>query len=257
MTTATLDTHALSTTPLSTRLSRVIRLHLVSPMNFIGIPLIVIGIAWVISGAIFGILSVTVLGTTEDLRDGARNSWAVLSPLWYLISAGALAFAGTFPFALGMGSTRRDFHLGTSVLFVALAAAFSLLYTLLAAVERLTTGWGFNNWMFNSLWIGFDTMLVDFLGLFVLHLLVLFTGAAGATLWMRWRALGVIGFIVVCAGLLVGLLAAIGFSTGSWSGFFAWAGSVGLAGMFGLMFIPVVGLFLVSLVMIRFATPKD
>jgi hypothetical protein len=230
----------------------------VSPLTFVGIPLLVLGLAWIISGAIFAVLGWTVSGAdSEDLQQGARYSWAVLSPLWYLVTAGVLGFAGNFPFALGMGSTRRDFHLGTSLLFVLLSAALSALTTALAFLERATSGWWFNNWMFNSLWIGTDTVLVDFLGLFVLHLLVLFMGAAGATLWMRWRALGVIGFLVSVALVLVAGLAVIGFSPGSWNGFFVWVSSVGLSGLFGLLLIPVAVLFLVSFIMIRFATPKD
>ncbi|MGV8969752.1 MAG: hypothetical protein ACOH1J_04810 [Microbacteriaceae bacterium] len=245
-------------TSLATRLGRVIRLHVVSPMTFIVIPFIVLGIAWVISAAIFALLGATLEESdAEGLRAGARNSWAVLSPVWYLVSAGALGFAGTFPFALGMGSTRRDFHLGTSILFVVVSAGFSGIITGLAAIERATSGWGINNWMFNSLWIGTESVWVDFFGLFVIHLAVLFLGAAGATLWMRWRSLGVIGFITLCALLVVGSIAAIGLSPGSWVGFFTWVSGIGLGGMFGFLLLPVGALFLVTLIMIRFATPKN
>jgi hypothetical protein len=246
------------TAPLPTRLSRVIRLHMVNPITFIGIPLIVMGSAWIISAAVFSVLGATLVGATPaDLQESARSSWAVLSPLWYLISAGALAFAGTFPFALGMGSTRRDFHLGTSLLFVVVSAGFAGLTTALAALERVTSGWGIGNWMFNALWIGLDSVALDFFGLFVLYLFVLFMGAAGASLWMRWRAIGVLGFVLVCAATLVAIVAAIGFSTGGWASFFTWASTIGLAGMFAVLFAPVGVLFVVSFIMIRFATPRD
>jgi hypothetical protein len=227
-------------------------------MTFIGIPLIVLGVAWVISGAVFFLIGSTVPGgDAMDLRDASRNSWAVLSPVWYLISAGALAFAGTFPFALGMGSTRRDFHFGTTILFVLVSAGFSLFLTVMAAVERATSGWGINNWMFNGVWIGLDSVFVDFYSLFVVHLLALFTGAAAATLWFRWKALGVIGFIAVCSAALIGGLAAIGYSDAGWEGFFMWASTLGFAGMFTLLLIPVGVMFLVSFIMNRFATPKQ
>lgn len=240
------------------RLSRVVRLHLVSRMTFIGIPLIVLGVAWAISASIFFLIGSTVPGgDTLELQDASRNSWAVLSPVWYFISAGALAFAGTFPFALGMGSTRRDFHFGTTILFVVVSAGFSLFLTAMAALERATTGWGINNWMFNSVWIGIDSVFVDFYGLFVVHLLALFTGAAAATLWFRWKALGVIGFIAVSALALIGALAAIGYSPAGWEGFFAWASTIGLAGVFSLTLVPVIVMFAVSFVMSRFATPKE
>ena len=64
-------------------------------------------------------------GAADDL-EGMRYSWAVLSPQWYLVAVGVQAIGLTFSFALGFGATRRDFWLGTSVMFVLVAVMFAV-----------------------------------------------------------------------------------------------------------------------------------
>ena len=233
---------------------RIVRLHAVNPSVFFGVPWIILGAAWIVSIVIAMIIGGA--GAPEaDIREGMRYSWAVLSPQWYLIVVGVQAVAYTFSFALGFGATRRDFWLGTAVMFLFVSIEMAAAIATLVQLEQLTDGWGVGASMFDSLWYGQQGWLVDFYATFALQLLVLFIGAAITTVYMRWRIRGMLILTLSAIVLVLGLIALATF-TESWPQIFGWLGSIGIVGIFSLILGLAAVFALAGFLVIRRATPR-
>jgi hypothetical protein len=240
-----------------TRIWNVVRLHLVDRRTYIGIPWLIVAAAWVISVIISNIIGYATgegLGGAEA-TESQRFSWAVLAPQWYLIVVAVQSIAFSFPFALGYSATRRDFYLGTSLLFVLISAFNAVAFTLLTQIEKATNGWGMGTYMFNALWFGREAWYVDLLAFFSLQLLVLFVGASVATIYMRWRMPGMLVFWISLALTLVGSVALITY-TNSWPAVTSWLTAQGIAGIFLWLLVPTALAGLGGFLALRRATPK-
>ncbi len=239
------------------RVWNVTRLHLVDRRTYIGIPWLIVAGAFIITVFVAQIIGFTTggLGTPEAI-EGQRFSWAVLSPQWYLVVVGVQAISFGFPLALGFGVTRRDFYLGTALMFVLIAAGNAIAFTILTQVEQLTNGWWLHSYMFNALWFGLNGWPVDLLSFFVLQLLVFFVGASIATVYMRWRMPGMVIFWAALALVIVGSIMLVTF-TSSWPAVANWLAAQGIAGLFAWLLVPA---FLAAgggFLALRRATPKN
>jgi hypothetical protein len=235
---------------------RIVRLHAVNPSVFFGIPSIILGGAWVITMLITIIFaSGSGQSASADDLEGMRYSWAVLSPQWYLVAVGVQAIGLTFSFALGFGATRRDFWLGTSLMFLLVSVVFATAIATLVQVEIATGGWGLGAHMFDALWYGQTNWLVDFYTTFALQLLVLFIGASVTTVYMRWRMRGMIVLMFASAAVVIGTVATITLIN-AWPTVFGWLGGLGIVGAFTVV-LGFAALFAVlGYVVIRRATPR-
>lgn len=233
---------------------RIVRLHAVTPSVFFGIPWIILGGAWLVM-IVVGIIVTGAGADSEKVGEGMRYSWAVLSPQWYLVVVGVQAIAMTLSFALGFGTTRRDFWLGTSVMFGIVSLLNAVAIATLVQLESATDGWWLDIAMFDALWYGQNGWLVDFYSTLALQLFVLFIGASVTTVYLRWRMRGMLILAFSAIAILLAFLAIATFSN-SWPALFAWFGSIGVVGAFtivlGLAVLCAVGGYLV----IRRATPR-
>jgi hypothetical protein len=252
-----MSTVALTATPASVAGSRTneiwrtVRLHLVNPSVFFGVPWVILGTAWAMSMAIGAIFAGA---THEPIGNGMRYSWAALSPQWYLVVVGVQAIAYTLPFALGFGSTRRGFWLGTSVMFVLASTEMAVAIATLVQIEKATNGWGIGIHMFDALWYG-GNWLTDFYTTFAMQLFVLFVGATATTVYMRWRMRGMLVLAIGAAVVLIGIGALLTW-TQSWPGLFTWFTSVGIVGGFTVV-LALAAVFAVGgYLVIRRATPR-
>ena len=231
---------------------RIVRLHTVNPSIFFGVPWLILGGAWAVTMVIALILRGA--GIPPEL-DGFRYSWAVLSPQWYLIVVGVQAIAYTFSFALGFGATRRDFWLGTSVMFVFVSLEMAAAIATLVQIEQATDGWWIGAGMFDALWYGQSGWLTDFYTTFVLQLLVLFIGASITTIYMRWRIRGMMILLFSAVALVLALVATLTF-TESWVAVFDWFASIGIVGVFTVLLVKALAWAVAGYFVIRRATPR-
>ena len=231
---------------------RIVRLHTVNPSIFFGVPWLILGGAWAVTMVIALILRGA--GIPPEL-DGFRYSWAVLSPQWYLIVVGVQAIAYTFSFALGFGATRRDFWLGTSVMFVFVSLEMAAAIATLVQIEKATDGWWIGAGMFDALWYGQSGWLTDFYTTFVLQLLVLFIGASITTIYMRWRIRGMMILLFSAVALVLALVATLTF-TESWVAVFDWFASIGILGVFTVLLAKALAWAVAGYFVIRRATPR-
>ena len=95
MTTTTFDTSA--RIGAGRRILNIARLHTANTRTYLGIPWIITGVAFGFSAVIALIVRAVVpVGELEVALASLQYSWALMSPLWYLVIVGVMAVATTF-----------------------------------------------------------------------------------------------------------------------------------------------------------------
>ncbi|MFD4421235.1 hypothetical protein ACFWN7_07000 [Agromyces sp. NPDC058484] len=232
---------------------RIVRLHTVNPSIFFIVPTLILAGAWAVTMFV-AYLIIGVAGVPAE-ETAFTYSWAVLSPQWYLIVVGVQAIAFTFPFALGFGATRRDYWVGTGLMFVLISLMYAATIATLLMLERATGGWWIGAGMFDALWYVGADWLTAFYTTFSLQLLVLFIGAAVTTVFMRWRMKGMIILLFGSVAAVLSLVAGLTL-TESWPAVFAWLGSIGLVGVFTVVLGLAAACSVAGYLVIRRATPR-
>jgi hypothetical protein len=107
-----------------------------------------------------------------------------------------------FPFALGIGVTRRAFAAGTALLILAQSALLGLLLTLLELLERATGGWGLQLQFYAPGVESQDNPLLQWLVYVALFLAVSSVFVVMGVVFKRWGQLGVYA-VVIAFGVIV------------------------------------------------------
>ncbi|PJJ61632.1 ABC transporter permease [Compostimonas suwonensis] len=236
-----------------TRVWNVVRLHLVNRWNYIGLPWIILGCAFTISLFVWIII---VGAAGANATEGTQYSGAVSSIFIYMLVVAVQSINLTFPFALGYSVTRRDFYLGTSLLFVLISAMNAAVLTVLSYLEDITGGWWVGGHMFTVVWVSDGPLLQRLFVFFALQLFFFFIGASIATVYMRWRITGMVVLWVALALVFVGLFALLVF-TDSWSIVGDWFVAVGAVGAIAWSLVITVLAGLLGYFVLRGATPKN
>lgn len=189
------------------RTLKVTRLHLNKPESFVGTPLYIVATVMLVTVVIQ--LALQRAGADPALpeyAEGARNNSGILwSFPGFLIYYGVQAVATTYPFALALGTTRRNFVLGTVISNMLMSAYVSLVLLVLLGIELATNHWFFSLYVIdvNTLGAGDPLVLLTrvFLGVFTCLTIGGFFGA----IWVRFGAKG-----PAITGLALGLVLALG-----------------------------------------------
>ena len=187
------------------RTLKVTRLQLIKLSGFALTPVMILGIVMVVSIIIS--LALQRAGITPDQADyvqGARNNPAIAWSLpGFLIYYGVQAVSTTYPFALALGTTRRNFILGTFLANALQAAYVALLLLALLGLELATGHWFSYSYVLDTYVMGAGNpwilLVTGFLGV----LLCLTIGGVFGAIWVRFGAKG-----PAIVGLLLGLVAA-------------------------------------------------
>ena len=111
------------------------RLHLMNPLQIIGIP-------WGIALLSFAInLPIWALTPASD-QPGGGVTGGVISLYITVLVVYIQSVTQLMPFAMGMSLSRRTFYLGTVLIAVVTALGYGLALSALTAVEDATGGWG-------------------------------------------------------------------------------------------------------------------
>jgi hypothetical protein len=240
------------------RITRVAKLHLANPWTTVILPAIIISAIFVLNYAIwFIIFTSTAPADRADVSDGLQYSGATWWIFVYMLVVAVQAMNLAFPLAMGYGSTRRDFYLGSALTFVALSAMWSVALTLFAVVEKATNGFGIGGGLLNAIYFGGpdSTWWQQGIIFFCLMLFFFFVGTIFAAGYVRWKATGLVAFFLVLAVLLVGLVALFTY-TGTWSAvgeFFVTYGAFGTALW---LLVPTALAGIAGFFILRRATPR-
>ena len=246
--------------PLTRRVSNVVRLHLANPFTILGTPLIVLGLIFAVNWMIWWIIRTAAPSDPQSVADvsaGFQYSGASLWIFVYMMVVAIQAMNLTFSFALGFSSTRRDFLLGTGVTFVGLAALYAGAYALLAAIETWTNGWGVGGAMFTSFYFGVDDpWWLRLFHVFALFLFFLAAGSSFGSIYVRWKARGIILFFSLLSIAIMGAIA-LATVTGSWPGVGEFFAAIGFTGAYALSLIVSLVAGVAAYLILRRATPRS
>jgi hypothetical protein len=237
----------------------VIKLNLVNPWSTIAWPWIVLAAIFALSYVIWLLVFFAVAhGDRSKVAEGMQYSGASTWIFVYMFVVAVQAINLTFPLALGYGSTRRNFYLGTAVTFVGLSLMWSLGLTILSAIETATGGWGIGGRMFSAIYFGgSDTnVLQRFVTFFCLTLFFYFLGAAGATVWVRWKATGLTVFFLLLGVIIVGAIALFTL-TATWPSVGRFFDTYQAFGVALWLLIPTAIASVVGYLILRKATPRS
>jgi hypothetical protein len=239
------------------RIFNVTRLHLTNKFPIMVLPLLILGFIFLVNLAIWWIIFASVgPADAADASQGMRFSGASTFIFVYMMVVAVQAVNLTFPFALGYSVTRRDFYLGTSLLFLLLSLYYAAIMTIMATVERATDGWAFGGAMFDVIYFSADNPLLQFVLFLLVFLFFFFVGAATSAVYVRWRANGMYAFFAVLTLLLVGL-AALATVTESWPRVGEWFLANGAMGVALWSLLPTALSAVTGFVLLRKATPKN
>lgn len=184
------------------RVVDVIRVQTVNLPRLLAWPLGVLLIAVAFNLALFG--SIGDAAPPEGRLTGALTSIYVVVGVQYV-----QVMTQLFPFALGLGVTRRAFYTGTVVRVVLEALSYGLLLFLLGLLEGATDGWGVQLQFFSLGILHQDDPLARWLGYVVPFLAISAVAVFAGVVFQRWGQSGVLVATAASVGLLAGAVALV------------------------------------------------
>ncbi len=190
------------------RIIKVTRLHLNKPEIMFAVPLYIVGLVLVITMVIAFILQRAGMDPADpSYADGARGNMGMIWSLpGFLIYLGVQAVATTFPFALALGTTRRNYVAGTAIANLIQSAYITLVMAVLLGIELATGHWFFGAYALDNYGLGSGDVWVliptVFLGVFV----SLSIGGVFGAVWVRFGSKGPTILALALALVLVTLL---------------------------------------------------
>ncbi|MDH6281768.1 ABC transporter permease [Prescottella agglutinans] len=214
--TATISTTSTEPVPASYagfgRILAIARIHFVAWPILIAAPLAILALTFAINFAIFALI---------DSGGETHPTGAILSLYGFVVAFYAGAMTQTFPFALGLGATRRQFFVSTVAVAVAQSFGFAVLFQVLSVIEAATDGWGVYMRMFGILRYATDSALLEFATLFASLLLTTAVSIAFGAVYQRWKTPGFLIAGISVVGLL-GLAAVLLTWAGWWPSVGSW-----------------------------------
>ncbi|MDG4826783.1 ABC transporter permease [Asanoa sp. WMMD1127] len=166
-------------------------------------------------------VNILIFASIDEASPG-KTSTGGLSSLYVTAAiVAAVSISQVFPFALGMGVTRRTFYLATSLVIVVQAAVYGVLLYLLNLIEGGTNGFGIGLHFFRIPYIDVSNGLLQIAVYAVPFLFLNFLCVFTAVWYVRFGTNGL--FATGAAVILVfGLLAALVTWQGWWGDVWHW-----------------------------------
>ncbi|MCS0500658.1 ABC transporter permease [Protaetiibacter mangrovi] len=239
------------------RVWRIVRLITANPTTTVVLPWAILGTIFLLNWLIWLLIfaNVGAEGMT-DAQEGIQWSGAAFYIFVYMLVLAVQAINLSFPLALGYGSTRREFSLGAGLTFVLLAAMYAVGMTVGAALENATGGWGLGGTFFRTIYFGGDQPWYLQLWIyFCWFLFFFFTGTIFASVYVRWKALGLIATFAVVGLAAVGVIALLTLSE-SWNMVWETIAHLGVVGSVSVLLIPSAVSALLGYLLLRRATTR-
>jgi hypothetical protein len=259
MTTTTASPHDLLGTPSigGNRVWNVVRLGWINRWTTLWIPGIILGFILLVNVVIWALI-VAYAGPADraDTLEGTQYTGATSYVFVYLMIVAIQAVNLTFPYALGLSVTRREFYLGTASSLVLLSLLWGGILTTLSYIEEWTHGWGLGGHMFTVVYFGNGPVWERLFTFTAGFLFFAFAGIAWGTVYMRWRTNGMLIAGAVSVLAAVGVVTLLTFTNG-WPTFGAWAAAAGPTGIVAWLLIPTAISAVAGYFLLRRSTPKS
>jgi hypothetical protein len=186
-------------------------------------PLAILGFTFAVNLLVFA--SIPRGALDSDPITGALASIYITS-----LAFGAVAVNQHFPFALGLGVSRREFTAGLALFGLVQILVYSTLLVILQSIEDATNGWGLRLRFFGLGFIDDHPVPVQFAIYAVPLLAMTLIGIAAGALYLRWRANGIMTATTALL-LLAGGAAALTGRAGRWPAVGHWLTTTSLVSL--------------------------
>lgn len=215
------------------RTMAVVRMHFNRKFSAFAMPLILgLGVVLIMVVVVATMGAAGVPTSSPEVIDGFRNNGGIVWTLaGFLVSLGVQAATACFAFATALGTTRRDYVLGTGVYFVVQTLYVTAILSILLALEKATGHWSMNAHTLDVRLLGSGDW-----GTFLLVVLsgTLAMQAMGAMFGASWLRFGSRGPLLISTAMVVILVLAILITIPRWAAVAA-AFTVGWAALVLLM----------------------
>jgi hypothetical protein len=232
------------------RLLAVARLHTIAWKGTLAWPWLICGLSFVTNLAVFAAIADTLAERSAEPITGGLASIFVVSLVMFVS-----AVTQVFPYALGLGVTRRLFYAATALVAAAVSVGFALGLYLLLVVENATGGWGIGLRFFGveAASVGGNNP-AQILVYAVVMLVMTFVGMFIGVVYVRWRVNGALT-LTAAAVVVPGALAALVTWQGWWGAIGSWLAGQSILGLYaGWPLILVAAAAAAGLAAIRRAT---
>lgn len=147
------------------------------------------------------LISFTIYAIVRN-DEGEGFTGSVFSVYGFVLAFYLQSMTQTFPFALGLSVTRREFFTATTIMALAQSAIFAIALQLLSVVESATNGWGVHMRMFGIARYFTDSAAVQLLALFATLLLTSSIAMLTGAIYQRWRTTGLLASLTGLFGVL-------------------------------------------------------
>ena len=199
--TSTLDTENPTERRHLPRMVELARMHSVAWPLAIAAPAGILLVAFIIGWIIFFVV--------PNPDSETRFTGGTTSVFFFGIGFYVQAMTQTFPFALGLSVTRREFFTATALAGLVQSVVFGTVIYLLSLVEDATSGWGVRMRMFGILDYLTPNPAVRWLCLIALFLLVCGAGMFVGTVYLRWKIIGLTTLGLAATAIIGGLVIVI------------------------------------------------
>jgi hypothetical protein len=221
----------------ASRIAPVVRLHFARRMNLLLVPLFVLAVTLVVSI----VVQVAIQraggdpGSLEYVAGARSNPGVAWALSGYLVATGVATVASTFPLAAALGTTRRDFTLGTAATQALTALFVTAVLVGLLGLELLTDHWFGGFYVLDVDILGAGDPVVLILAAFLGTWLALSIGGVFGASWLRFGPRGPLAISVVTVVVLaVVVLVAVPSFAAVAEAFRPWWLAVAAAALIGL-----------------------
>ncbi|MFS0724552.1 hypothetical protein [Paenibacillus sp. 1P07SE] len=188
---------------------KIISLHLRNPFLLAGLP-------WVIVFSSF-LINLLISFYLED----AMYTGGLAALFIIIFVTGITIVPQTFPLALGLGATRRDYFIGTVLTGLLMGVFSTVVVTLLGAIEQASGSWGTGLHFFHLPYLHDGSLIQQLILFLLLYMFFFFCGLAIAAVYRRYGRSSLL--IALLAALVLGtLLSYYMTEMGWWMDFFHW-----------------------------------
>ncbi|WP_438349057.1 hypothetical protein ACP8HI_26525 [Paenibacillus sp. FA6] len=136
----------------------------------------------------------------------------IISIFIYMFVMGTITLPQTFPFALGLSITRRDFFLGTTAMSTIVSATMAFLLCISSQLERVTDHWGGSLHFFDMPYLNDGTIFEQFCIYFIMIMNMYFIGLLISSMHRRFGGMG----LLILAVLMLLLFSLSGYILYIW-----------------------------------------
>lgn len=156
---------------------------------------------WAIVAAVLaahGAILAIVQAQGTELPDVSGNG-VVTTIFIFAVPMYAAIATKHFPFALGLGVTRRDFYAGTALTALINGAVNAAIVLIVAEVERATDGWGVHLEGFSVVYRVTDSRATVFFAVLLTTLACAAIGTFGGVIFLHWKVTGIFATMAALA----------------------------------------------------------